>query len=561
MERIKEHTSKETAQLLFSIAEKFHIQDIVFSPGSRNAPLVIEHFNYPFRSRVIVDERSAAFTALGMAQQTRKPVMLVCTSGSAVLNYYPAVAEAFYAKVPLIVISADRPPYRIDKGEGQTIRQKGVLKNHIHFEADLDLDIQPDTTKMLIKAFTTAIEKKGPVHINIPFDEPLYETVDKKISLDIPPYEPPSQRPVEEKLINQAETIWKKAEKKLFIVGQNQYDDFLLKQLERLAQFDDTVILTENISNFSSPAFFSHIDRLIFPFDSEDWRHYAPDLVVTIGNNIISKKIKYLLRDFKPSFGHWHIGKENIPPDTFDCLKLHINHNPVMFFSQFLFRIYDFNPQSDYRKLWQDLNARRQEKHDNFLMLSPGGDLLFYHTLSKVIEPPYQIQWGNSTVVRYAQLFDYHPEIKHFSNRGTSGIDGTVSTAVGAALRTNMPVLLITGDLAFHYDLNALWQEFPGNLKIIVINNGGGDIFRFIPGPDTIPDYEQFFVKKSFETYEKIAEFYDLKYHYLNLNNKDAKGFADVLQNFLRNNTQLMEIDTSQIPNAEILRKYFDNLK
>ena len=174
------YPKNELAQLVIQLCEINKIENVVISPGSRNAPLTIGFVNHPnINALSIVDERSAAFFALGIAQQGRVPVALVCSSGSALLNYYPAVAEAYYSKIPLVIISADRPKHLIDIGDGQTIRQENVFANHILFSANLvEQGTDPVQNRILVQnALKTAIDKCGPVHINVPFDEPLYETV------------------------------------------------------------------------------------------------------------------------------------------------------------------------------------------------------------------------------------------------------------------------------------------------------------------------------------------------------------------------------------------------
>ena len=173
------YSQKELAQLVIEYCGTYEVEHVVISPGSRNAPLTIGFTNYPkVKTYSIVDERSAAFFGLGLAQQTQKPVALVCTSGSALLNYYPAVAEAFYSDIPLIIISADRPKHLIDIGDGQTIRQENIFLNHCLFNANLKEgeENRNDNSRLIQTALSTAILNKGPVHINVPFDEPLYET-------------------------------------------------------------------------------------------------------------------------------------------------------------------------------------------------------------------------------------------------------------------------------------------------------------------------------------------------------------------------------------------------
>jgi 2-succinyl-5-enolpyruvyl-6-hydroxy-3-cyclohexene-1-carboxylate synthase len=542
-------------------ARQAGIVDVVISPGSRNAPLIIEAEAYPgLQKHIIVDERTAAFTALGMSQASNKPVMLICTSGTAVLNYHPAVAEAFYSRIPLIVVSADRPPYRIDKGEGQTIRQKDVLKNHTLVSVNLPLENEEKKTKTLIAyAFEKAIRHKGPVHINVPFEEPLYEFSKNQEPLPfIRIGNEFSPTPVADEILNHAEKIWKKSKKKLIIVSQIQASPVLTKQLERLAKFPDTVVLTENLSNVQGNKILAHIDRLVFPLTAEEWQSYAPDLVVTIGNNIISKKIKYLLRETKIPNGHWHIGNAPVIPDTFDILTEHFQTDPEIFLSQLLFRIYDTEPVSDFSAIWWKLAADRKMKHGKYLKNIPAGDFCFYELLSKKIRPPYYIQWGNSTVIRYAQLVEFAHGIKHFSNRGTSGIDGSLSTAVGFARKTSGPVLAVLGDLSFRYDANALWQELPPNLKIIVIRNNGGDIFRFIPGPSLVQNFEKYFVASGvpMPDIRLTAESYGIDYMYTRPDHK--KELQAAIDEFLNYDKNLIwELDTARYNNAKILKEYF----
>ena len=166
------------AQSIIQVCLAKGVTQIVISPGSRNAPLTIGFVNNPeFVCYSIADERCAAFFALGIAQQINKPVVVVCTSGSALLNYYPAFAGAFYSQIPLIVISADRPQDKIDIGDGQTIRQENVYSNHSVFNANLTQDASLKNDELINKAINEAFAKCGPVHINVPFEEPLYETV------------------------------------------------------------------------------------------------------------------------------------------------------------------------------------------------------------------------------------------------------------------------------------------------------------------------------------------------------------------------------------------------
>jgi 2-succinyl-5-enolpyruvyl-6-hydroxy-3-cyclohexene-1-carboxylate synthase len=555
------HSIKKSVQQLSSALRSAGIKDIVISPGSRNAPLIIEFTGSNFNNFSIIDERSAGFFALGMAQQKQKPVVLVCTSGSALLNYYPAVAEAFYSHIPLLIISADRPQKWVDHGEGQTIRQDQVFSNHSWYNITLNEsetnEALQQNHKEIKKAIETAIEKRGPVHINVPFDEPLYESITGNIdiSFDISPNI--DDRIYEVSFLEDFARQWNGAKRKMILAGQHHPSDFLQLQLERLAQDPSVIVLNENISNVYHPDFINNIDRVIFSLDDESLKELQPEILITTGRNIISKKVKYFLRKFSPA-QHWHIEKTFLPPDTFEVLSQHFHTAPEMFFSQFLFLTKD-NNNSDFRQKWLKINREHYLLHQKYLAEIPFSDLKFFELLSKHIPENYMLQWGNSSTVRYAQLFDYQSGIVHFSNRGTSGIDGSISTAVGAAFATKRPVLAVTGDISFLYDSNALWNKYiPNNFKIILINNGGGDIFNFIPGPANTKALDDFFVTKHASIQAGyLARMYGFAYQRIdNLPDLDT-----YLPEFFAsdNQPQILEIDTGKVDNAKILKEYFNN--
>jgi len=556
---MEKHSNKKSVQILSAALQAAEIQDIVISPGSRNAALIIEMTNQDFFNNYsVVDERSAAFFALGMAQQIEKPVVLMCTSGSAVLNYHPAIAEAFYSRIPLIVVSADRPKKWIDQGEGQTIRQEGVLKNHSYFNISLWEDDQVNAEefnqKQIEKAIKIAVEKCATVHINIPFDEPLYDTEDLEDKAVAPVQFDIEDKIYEESFLQNFENIWNNSVKKMILVGQHHPSEFLQLQLEKLSEDPSVVILTENISNVKHKRFINNIDQVIFNLSNEEYKILKPDILLTIGRNIVSKKIKHFLRKNKPEH-HWHIEKTEIPPNTFEALLYHFNTSPEMFLSQFLFLVKE-NTQSDYQNNFLEIKQKNKNFHNKYLSKTGFSDLKIFEMLSKNVPDNYMIQWANSSTIRYAQLFDFHSDIIHFSNRGTSGIDGSASTAVGAAYASGKPVLLVTGDVSFFYDSNALWNKYiPMNFKILIVNNGGGDIFNFIPGPSQSKALDEFFVTKHNYKATQLAEMYGFDYILIdNLND-----FQHQLPLFFANQDkpQIMEVDSSKIENHHILKAYF----
>jgi 2-succinyl-5-enolpyruvyl-6-hydroxy-3-cyclohexene-1-carboxylate synthase len=531
---MSKHSAKQTARSLSAALIKAGISDIVISPGSRNAPLIIELTNrQALTNYSIVDERVAGFFALGLSQQSQKPSVLVCTSGSALLNYYPAIAEAFYSHIPLIVVSADRPQKWIDQGEGQTIRQHNVFKNHSWYNVTLsETGVKTDKDKIK-KAIETAIDKRGPVHINIPFDEPLYDIVEvpdetvPNIQTNFPDkiYEVPFLESFEQK--------WQQAKRKMILVGQHQPSELLSLQLKKLAQDPSVIILTENISNVYDDRFVNHIDQVIFPLDTSELQDLKPDILMTIGRNIVSKKVKQFLRQFKPA-EHWHIEKTDLPPNTFEALTQHFNTTPEMFLSQFLFLVKPLQ-EAYYSAKWLNLKQRHFQKHLTFLDQAPYSDLKVFDTITQHIPKDFMVQWGNSSTIRYSQFFGYPETTTHFANRGTSGIDGSGSTAFGAVVQSGKPTLLVSGDISFLYDSNALWHKYiPDNFKIIVINNGGGDIFNFIPGPSNTAPIDEFFVTKHHLHTQHLAEMYRLKYHKVS----NLEDLQQILPGFFADNSQ-----------------------
>ena len=321
------------AQSIIEICLAKGVTDIVISPGSRNAPLTIGFANNSnFTCYSIADERCAAFFATGMAQQLKKPVAVVCTSGSALLNYYPAVAEAFYSQIPLIVISADRPHDKIDIGDGQTIRQENVYANHILFSANLLEEASTENDRLINEAINTAVLLKGPVHINAPFEEPLYETV-TELSVQSEVFNTIVDEVLSEDLTLYANK-WNEAKKKLILVGVNDPDTIDTSIIEQLANDPSVVVMTETTSNLHHDSFLNSIDTIITPFTHEDFIAYKPDILITFGGMVVSKRVKAWLRKYKPE-EHWHIDTLRAY-DTFGALTKHFEIDANTFFKDLL---------------------------------------------------------------------------------------------------------------------------------------------------------------------------------------------------------------------------------
>ena len=544
------------AQSIIEICLAKGITTIIISPGSRNAPLTIGFVNNPaFQCYSIADERAAGFFALGIAQQTKQPVALVCTSGSALLNYYPAFAEAFYSQIPLIVISADRPQSKIDIGDGQTIRQENVFENHSLFNANLHENVSTENDLKINEAINKAITQKGPVHINAPFEEPLYETTPElSITVNIIASANATQ-PISIEDVSEFATIWNNSTKKMILVCVNQPNAINLNIIDTFAKDESAVVLTETTSNLHHSTFINNIDTIITPFTIADFENFRPEILVTFGGMVVSKRIKAFLRKYKPKH-HWHIDSLRAY-DTFGALTKHFEVDPNAFFDTFLPLTNEI--ASDYFQKLDAVKALRKLKSDIYLDKIPFSDFKVFEKVMQFLPINSQLQISNSSAIRYAQLIAVDPSIEVYCNRGTSGIDGSTSTAIGAAVANDKQTVFITGDVGFLYDSNALWNNYiPKNFKIILINNGGGGIFRILPGHEETPVFNTFFETSHCLTAEHLAKMYGFEYSIAS----DEISLETSLTALYGQNEKpsILEIFTPTLKNDSILLQYFKEL-
>jgi len=578
------------SQTVVTLCKTHNIKHIVISPGSRNAPLTIG-FTYDdfFKCYSIVDERCAAFFALGIAQQIQEPVAVVCTSGSALLNYYPAISEAYYSQIPLVVLSADRPKHLIDIGDGQTVKQENVYGEHVLYSANLKLDlkeedksgkenelpifknienklepflglqknIQSYNESEIHEALTISNFKSGPVHINSPFDEPLYETVGElSIKPELFKFKNRIEK-IDDFEIESLLDVWQRAKRKLILVGVLQPNSIEEKCLQKIADDDSILVFTETTSNLHHPDFFPGIDKIIAPLDDEGFKKLRPDILLTFGGLVVSKKIKVFLRTHKP-LHHWHVDLFSAN-DTFFCLSQHIKLSPNTFFNAFVPEVTQ-HIKSDYKANWFVVRQKRRKLHDAYLKTIPFSDFSVFNSLLKSLPKQSQLQVGNSSTIRYTQLFQLPKSIEVFCNRGTSGIDGSTSTAIGAAVVINRRTTFITGDLSFFYDSNALWNNYiPINFRIIVVNNEGGGIFRILPGHKNTDNFDTYFETKHHLTARHLCEMYGFEYHKAS----DESSLEKELESFydISKKPKLLEVFTPSRRNDDILLDYFKFIK
>ena len=408
-------------------------------------------------------------------------------------------------------------------------------------------------TKTTPKKETQEEVKMGPVHINIPFEEPLYETV---TATDVTTIPNKSFKKIPFfKLNSYYLRIWKNAKRKLVLVGVNPPNNIEVAMIEKLANDPSVIVLTETTSNLHHPRFFPFIDQLITPLNSSGFKALQPDILLTFGGLIISKRIKAFLRSYKPNH-HWHVDPLSAN-DTFFSLSKHFKCKPNMFLDQLYKSV--ASTTSSYFKFWQDVKKKRLRAHQSYLRTMPFCDFKAFELISASIPKSYMVQSANSSVIRYLQLFEFDSSIALYCNRGTSGIDGSTSTAVGAAVVSKLPTLLISGDLSFFYDGNGLWNKYiPNNFKIIVINNDGGGIFRILPGNDNSKLFKTYFETKHGRSAKRLAK--DFGFNYYAANSVESLSKALPLFFDASNLPQLLEIFTPSDENSKILLDYFDAL-
>ena len=557
---------------LVNILAKKGVNNAIISPGSRNAPLTIALVRHPeIITKSISDERSAAFIALGMAQNLKAPVAICCTSGSAAYNYAPAVSEAFFQEVPLIILTADRPKEWIHQHDGQTIYQTDIFGKHVKQSFEIGADYEhPDAIWYIERIINQAVNlanlaPKGPVHINIPLREPFYPNENEEISF------PSNPRIIEVLEIERTleKTQWHELLNKfqdydniLIAGGQNEKNDRLAHILQKLQDEFQVVCLGDTISNLGFEAISKH-DIFLKPKNEQ----LKPELLITFGKSFISKGLKTYLRKNK-AVEHWHLQIDEHLIDTFQSLTKIIPMKPLDFFTKLYedldfekFRAGEEERDENYKNEW--INQERkatiylekffnQDIHqDNF------NEFSVIKRLMDSIPSGSQFHLANSMSVRYANYIgvDFKRDIEVFANRGTSGIDGCVSTAVGQALTTSKLVFLLVGDVAFFYDRNGLWNRYlPDNLRIILLNNHGGGIFRIIDGPNKQDELADYFETVQPMNARNTADDAGLNYFFA----KNQKEFGENLAEFLSisGKSKLLEVETDSVQNAKIFKAF-----
>lgn len=538
------------------------IKEAVICPGSRSAALTLAFArNAKINTRVIADERSAAFVALGMALQSGETVALVCTSGSAALNFAPAVAEAYFQEIPLLILTADRPPEWIHQYDGQTIFQKEIYGKHVKKSFDMPVGYSHKDAQWQIERISNeAINSiqsapKGPVHINVPIREPFYPETNERIFPNVQKVNfLKKNAQLSSNDWSDLLEIWDKSERKLIAIGQNSVD--LNDELSGLIEEENVVVLADIISNVSVEGKITSHD--LFLNKIED---LGPDLLITAGKSFISKPFKQFIRNQKVTY-HWHIQEHPDLIDPTQSITHKIEADSKYFFKELLESLEarklkngDDEEENDYLLEWDGLEEVSLRYLNKFLNNVDFGELKATAMLLEALSSESVLHLGNSMPVRYANILGGISKegFQVSSNRGTSGIDGIVSTTIGQALKTDKMVVCLVGDVSFFYDSNALFYgKIPQNLRIVMINNGGGNIFRIIDGPSKQEELESHFVTNQTRNGESLANESGIRY----LKATNMIEMAEALEIIIKGDPRaaLLEVFTDGEADAEIFK-------
>ncbi|MDE6629046.1 MAG: 2-succinyl-5-enolpyruvyl-6-hydroxy-3-cyclohexene-1-carboxylic-acid synthase [Muribaculaceae bacterium] len=556
----KPNTDKWTCRMVAKALAAYGVRHVVASPGSRNTPLLMAVARSGMlKVHSVVDERSAAFIALGMARVTGTPAALVCTSGSAMLNYGPALAEAYYSGVPLIAVTADRPDAWIDQADSQTIRQPGALPTVTKGAFSLDGEASDDETRwhtcrMLNDALTLATAAPaGPVQINVALSVPLTNETEEPEGEQFPKTDTIR---IEHGLHNeQARRIAASLcnRRVLVVAGFMPPSARISEAMKTLAAQPNVAVLAEGLSNIHAKGVMEGFDAIIPDNDARlmEKPDITPDILITTGGSLVSAKLKGMLRRLKIA-EHWHVGPEERCIDTFRHLTARFEMLPEEFFPKtanalaHLTRTRQNRECADYRNRWSAYRPHSELNPEGWNAVSATAALL------ENTPPEWDIQLSNGMSVRCALQFPLSRFHRVDCNRGVSGIDGSISTAVGAAYVSARPTLLITGDMSLQYDLGALTSTLlrPG-LTIAVINNGGGGIFSYVGSTARLPERRELLQCNLRLPLRQIAEAWGLEYYRVETRGEIARAMEKAARAASR--PVLIEIVTDAEADAQAL--------
>jgi 2-succinyl-5-enolpyruvyl-6-hydroxy-3-cyclohexene-1-carboxylate synthase len=563
-------------QSIYDIAElcaRKGITNAVLCPGSRCAPLTLAFTRHSeITCRTFSDERSAGFVALGMSQFSLRPTVVICTSGTAAYNLAPSVAEAYFSETPLVVLTADRPAEWIAQQDGQTIFQSEIYGKHVkkYFQVPQDYD-HPDSIWAINRIVNEAInlslqEPKGPVHINVPFREPLYPEKDEKTeyskSIRVVS-EPAAEFTLSGDQQEKIKSSFISFHHILVVAGQQHENEKVSSALKAFVKNRNVPFVTDIISNLhTAENGIRHADLFLGQASDDVKNTLQPDLLITFGQSMISKNVKLFLRKFHAK-AHWHIQPAGMVADPFKHVTDIFRCSPDHFFS-FVNGLhhqaaFENQKQNNYNKLWEIEDRRAERAISSYLKDQSWNELAVVKGLLNQIPAGSNLHLANSMSVRYANFFGLEAskkDIRVYSNRGTSGIDGCTSTSIGHLLASEKPTFLITGDVAFFYDRNAFWHNYPiKNLRILLLNNHGGLIFNMIDGPASLPESSEYFVTRQKLSAKALCAEFGIDHLHLDHSRKAKNLFKDFID--MDGRAKILELETDVAMN----KKAFDELK
>ena len=511
------YCSKENVNILTALLVAHGVRHAVVCPGSRNSAIVHNFNECPFiQCYPVTDERSAGFYAMGMAQALKQPVVVCVTSGTALLNLAPAIAEAFYQHIPLVAISADRPQQWIDQLDGQTLPQSDALGRFVKKAVSLlephDAEEKWYCNRLVNEALLAAM-RGGPVHINVPITEPLFEySVDELPAERKIAYAAADMSPA---TLSHVTRMFLSATRPMLISGQPM-----------------NPLLDEAVSIVG---------------DDEE---YVPDFVLYIGGSIVSKRLKRFLRKAKET---WVVNNTGEIADTFMNLT-HVFQGDGEAVADHIRFMMVMEPHPFIQK-WDDLLARIRLQAESY---EPAYSELaavkyFEHYVGDA-----EVHYANSSAIRLANSFAQHPV---WCNRGVNGIEGSLSTAAGFSCVTDKRVYCVIGDLSFFYDQNALWNKnLQGNFRILLLNNGCGGIFNMLPGLEQSPARDQYVAAAHHTSAEGICQQNDIVY----ISASDMPQLhagIDTLLNIESDRPVLLEVFTDPYDDEQTLKDYYKTFK
>ena len=552
------YSDKKNILQLVALLKAHEIRHVVLCPGSRNTPIIHTLANHPFFTCYsVTDERSAGFFALGLALSNGRPAAVCCTSGTALLNLHPAVAEAFYQQVPLVVISADRPAAWIGQMDGQTLPQPNVFGSLVKSSVDLPEIHTSEEEWYCNRLVNEALLElnhhgKGPVHINVPISEPLFSFSAEELP-DVRVITRYQGLNVYDRQYDDLIARLNGYTKRMMVVGQMNLIYLFERKICKLL-YKHFAWLTEHTGNQTVPGIpVKNFDAIIYALPEEEQAKLVPDLLITYGGHVVSKRLKQLLRKHPPK-EHWHVAADGQVADTFCSLTTVIEMDPFEFLEKIAYLLE--NKPCEYPKRWEQLSKQMAEPDFAFSEMAAIGKVL------KALPTDAVLHLANSSTVRYAQLFQIPDSVEVCCNRGTSGIEGSLSTALGYAWASDKLNFVLIGDLSFFYDMNALWcNHLRGNLRIMLLNNGGGEIFQSLPGLKMEARTHRFVTALHQTKAEGWAQERGFDYTAVHTMEELDAALSDFMQADQQGNPKFMEVFTDKAEDVRLLKEYYHGLR